>query len=436
MSSCCFDSIPSFPYAYCLDHFVSRETDVLSWDFSMNEMAKDPAVFEAYLRQALHQLPKRPMIIMVDNNPLRTKMLEKYVQMGLLDGALTVAKADSVIDATLLQKPDEQKPRGLQQWDEFGAPARCPGKGSWHPKRKEHEFMGWMIAMHFVKALEKVHEIQQESPTSWQNHYAHAEDKGMVTFPDPISNPPAGNDASVTEILFGHKTGTNEYQMKQVSCRTNFLPATDHEKVLQSLVVTGINKRATADNIMDERSDEYYREGWVLDVSQVERDTKRKVEQCGGLGYIDMKIALYGIPESGTLGLFLPYEAEDHDHDHDMTSTEHTDAQHWFDGVIICEANDKRPKEACQLDHDIEYVVGAVKVESVSQVQGAGEYLKRRTCVSVGVPKGAKVNRRQILSGDGTTKESVGIDVQITAKNKVTRSDGACCISHVVWEQH
>jgi len=168
----------------------------------------------------------------------------------------------------------------------------------------------------------------------------------------------------------------------------------------------------------------------------VERDTKRKVEQCGGLGYIDMKIALYGIPESGTLGLFLPYEAEDHDHDHDMTSTEHTDAQHWFDGVIICEANDKRPKEACQLDHDIEYVVGAVKVESVSQVQGAGEYLKRRTCVSVGVPKGAKVNRRQILSGDGTTKESVGIDVQITAKNKVTRSDGACCISHVVWEQH
>jgi hypothetical protein len=29
----------------------------------------------------------------------------------------------------------------------------------------------------------------------------------------------------------------------------------------------------------------------VLEVSKVKQDTKRKVDACGGLGYLDMKIA-------------------------------------------------------------------------------------------------------------------------------------------------
>ena len=34
-----------------------------------------------------------------------------------------------------------------------------------------------------------------------------------------------------------------------------------------------------------------------LGCEQTERDTKNKVDKCGGLGYIDMKVALYGISE-------------------------------------------------------------------------------------------------------------------------------------------
>ncbi|CAB9507028.1 expressed unknown protein [Seminavis robusta] len=424
--------IPSFPYAYCLDHFVSKQTDVLSWDFSMNEMSKDPAVFEAYLRQALHQLPKQPMIIMVDNNNLRAQVLEKYVNLGLLQGALTVAKAGAVIDPALLQKPDDQKPPGLQKWDEFGAPDGCPGKGSWHPKKAEHEFMGWMIAMHFVQALEIVHQTQVDNPNHWYKPYLEQQPQVRVTFPKPLSNPPP-NDESVTEILFGHANDNdNQYQMKELSCRTNFLPATDYEKVLPSLVIAGLSNEATAENIMETRNDDFYHKGWVLDVSPVERDTKRKVETCGGLGYIDMKIALYGIPESGPLELFLPYEGAPHDHN-DATES---DAQHWFDGLIVCEANDKRSKEACQLDRDIEYVVGGVKVPSVVRVNGAGEYLKRKTCVSVGVPAGAKIGRRQEVAADSSQTQGIGLPVSITAKAPVTRKVGACCLSHIVWEQH
>lgn len=418
--------IPSFPYAYCLDHFVSRDTDILSWDFSMNEKSKDPAVFEAYVRQALHQLPKQPMIIMVDNNPLRSKLLEDYVQKGLLKGALTLAKAESVVGKANLEKPDNQKPRGLQQWDQFGAPDGCPGKGAWHPKMREHEFMGWMIAMHFIEALDLVYQTQQKNPKSWYKKYANDLPQPRVVFPNPLSKPDP-NDASATEILFGHKVSEGKYQMKELSCRTNFLPATDKDKQLDTLVVSGMNKQATAGNIMDSRSDDYYQKGWVLDVSEVERQTKRKVENCGGLGYIDMKIALYGIPESGPLELFLPHEGEElhDDHDHDAETT--SDAQHWFDGIIVCEANDKRPNEACQLDRDLEFEVGGEKVTSVAMINGAGEYLKRKTCVSVGVPKGAQTSQR---------KGQLGLQVKIAATGAVTRKAGACCLSHVVWEQH
>ena len=424
--------IPSFPYAFCFDHFVSKDTDVLSWDFSMNEMAKDPAVFEAYLRQALHQLPKQPMIIMVDNNVQRTKVLQDYVKTGLLQGALTVAKAESVIDSKLLQLPDHQKPKGLQEWDVFGAPDGCPGKGSWHPKKQEHEFMGYMIAMHFIQALERVHEIQLASPKQWHQPYLDTPVVPKVLFPNPLSVPPP-NDASVTEILFGTKMDTNQYQMKELSCRTNFLPATDHTRVLQTLVVSGLAVDATADNIMESRADNMYQKGWVLDVSEVERDTKRKVEQCGGLGYIDMKIALYGTPESGPLELWLPYEGQPHDHPHDVTTR--TNAQHWFDGLIICEANDKRSNKACQLDRDVEYTVGGIQVSNVVMVNGAGEYLKRKTCVNVGVPAGAQISPRKSSAGVDAG-DSIGLPVRINAKNPVTRKDGACCLSHIVWEQH
>jgi hypothetical protein len=242
--------------------------------------------------------------------------------------------------------------------------------------------------------------------------------------------------------------------MKQLSCRTSFLPAVDQDKVLPSVVVSGMSPGITADNIMEVRSDGAYQSGWVLDVSKVERQTKVKVEQCGGLGYVDMKIALYGIPESGPLRLWLPLEGEsvhlhnEHDHKDDDTA-----AKHWFDDLVVCEANEKRPASACQLDSDVEYTVGGVVVESTRMIAGAGEYLKRKTCVNVGVPANAQVTKlgdvravdgsaispeaRIQLAGSGEPEDDrVGLIVDVKVKDKVTRDNGACCLSHIVWEQH
>eukprot|EP00536_Pseudo-nitzschia_multiseries_P011318 jgi/Psemu1/205495/e_gw1.378.64.1 len=440
--------IPSFPYGFCLDHFLGSDPDVISWDYSMNEKAKDASVLEAFLRQATKQLPKRPMVIMMDTNANRMRTLDEYTHEGWLKDAIAVANKDILKGMNIFGGDEDALPAGFQKWDEFGAPQRCPGRGSWHPKKQEHAMMGWMIAMHFIEAMERAIELSQG-----RNHGALSLD--MPKIGDPLSKSLPVNDPEVTELLFGHRDETNdEYEIKDLSCRTSFLPATDHEKTLTSVVVSGLAEQDL--DIMIDRTDDHYKEGWVLDVSKVERDTKRKVERCGGLGYVDMKIAMYGVPDSGKLRLWLPFEGPLHDHahhEHGGNDDIDTNAKHWFDDVIICEANDKRDDKACQLNRDLEIVVGGVPVasENLNMLMDAAEYLKRPTCVNVGVPKAAKVTtlsdlrtvEGQPLSEDEKKRfgrsygdDAFGLVVDVTAKSRVTRANGACCLSHIVWEQH
>jgi hypothetical protein len=333
-------------------------------------------------------------------------------------------------------------PPGFEDWDQFGAPQSCPGHGAWHPKRQEHSMIGWMIAMHFVKVLERAHEMLQNPA----NHVVDF--KRKAPFPKPLSKMPS-NDPEANELLFGHKDAEGSYVMKDLSCRTSFVPASDETKTIPSIVVSGL---AQADlDIMVDRTEENYKEGWVLDVSEVERRTKRKVESCGGLGYVDMKIAMYGIPESGKVRLWLPFEGPSHeDHSHDAELD--LDAKHWFDDLIFCEANEKRPPEACKLHQDMTIVVGGVEVTSIQEISGAAEYLKRKTCVNVGIPAGAKMTKlSQVTTTDGQAlstqdlerlgggeddEDRYGIIVDVTAKSHVTLAGGACCLSHIVWEMH
>lgn len=305
--------------------------------------------------------------------------------------------------------------------------------------------------MHFVRAMERAVEIQ-ENPTllvEMTTRLLAANEARGAIFTEPLSPNLPDNDPEVTELLYGHlspSNGNDEYVMKDLSCRTSFLPAIDEGRTIKSVVVSGLAGGGL--DIMVDRTDQHYEEGWVLDVSNVERDTKRKVESCGGLGYIDMKIALYGVPASGKLRLWLPFEGPSHGHhDHDMADD--FDAKHWFDDLLVCEANEKRGAEACKLDQDMDVAVGGVTVDTIRPVHGAGEYLKRTTCVNIGVPDGAKVTRfgdvrttqdRPLSNEDkksfGVNDDVWGLVVDITAKPKVTRTKGACCLSHIVWEQH
>jgi hypothetical protein len=158
-----------------------------------------------------------------------------------------------------------------------------------------------------------------------------------------------------------------------------------------------------------------------------------------------MKVALYGIPESGTLRLWLS------SNDNGVGE----EARDFFDSLVICEANENREKDACQLNEDMQYIVGGERVapQGISYIAGAGEYLKRKTCVSVGIPDNAKITRLgnvETIGGDllsdkdkrrlgGSVEkddDEVGLLVDITAGPRVSREKGACCVSHVIWEKH
>jgi hypothetical protein len=476
----------------------------------MNEPNGQASILEAYIRHAIFATrqddddendnhPSPPLILVLDTHPNRCALLQKYVEAGYLGDALCVGMAKDALrgtkyEAVLLQQTsssssssstntntndlDLSLPLGLQHWHDFGAAPSCPGRGNWHPKYQEHALIGWLIAMYFVDALEVAVHILSENAATWRTTYGPngggggaAQRRTNMDFGPPMEVVPTNNHPNVTSLLYGHPmpsssknaktmTGT-KYQMHAVQCRTNFLPATDETNDLVSIVVSGLAPGAanTAHDILTERGQELYASGWVVDVSHVERDTKRKVEQCGGLGYVDMKIALYGIPSSGSLQLWLPIDSTKTMTPTPKTQNDRDDARRYVSELIVCEANEKRPKSACQLDTDLEYTVGGIVVvqTSVSWIHGAGEYLKRPTCVHVGIPMGATVTprsnlvfaaaaaaaaaapadtqRRAATAAAHRDPTALGLAVEIRVSNdKVTREHGACCLSHVVWE--
>ena len=119
--------IPSFPYGFCLEHFLGSDPDVISWDYSMNEGGRDASVLEAFVRQATAQLPKRPMIIMVDTNDLRMKTVDEYTHRGWLKDAIAIGKKDVLNEKQIFgddksnPTPEEKLPVGFQNWNEFGS---------------------------------------------------------------------------------------------------------------------------------------------------------------------------------------------------------------------------------------------------------------------------------------------------------------------------
>ncbi len=117
--------IPSFPYGWCLPNFLGDDSDVISWDYGMNE-GNGAEAFEAYLRQGVRNLSKRPMMIMLDNKKPRINLLQAYFKNGVLPDSIAVGRGE-VVSKNLLEKEEKDRPIGLQNWDKWGAPPGSPG---------------------------------------------------------------------------------------------------------------------------------------------------------------------------------------------------------------------------------------------------------------------------------------------------------------------
>lgn len=432
--------IPSFPYGWCLPNFLGDDSDVISWDYGMNE-GNGAEAFEAYLRQGVRNLSKRPMMIMLDNKRQRVDLLKAYYKNSVLTDSIAVGRGEVV--KKLLEKDEKDRPVGLQNWDKWGAPPGSPGQSKWHPKYMEHELIGWMIAMHFIDAVEAALVMLEsvEKDSSIASLGIKDEDhERLVLLPEPVTGIPKGiPEAAITHILHGTKVKDNTkskddallWHMDPVSCRSNFLPNIDGH--MSEIIVSG-KAEETGDDLT-EKTDEQYQSGWVIDVGKVERETKLKVAKVGtnGLGYIDMKLALYGIPESGTLKLSLPYEGSVHGHEHDLESD--MKASHWFEALVFCEVNEKRGAKECNTEEDLTFIVGGVKSSSVTKITSVASYLKKNICVNVEIPKDAIVSKDTGLLHPKHDTVELSVEISVTGEH-VTRKDGACSISHVVWQSN
>jgi len=412
--------IPSFPYGWCLRNFLGEDADLVSWDYGMNE-GNGASGLESYVRQSL-TLPKSPLFVLLDiKTRPRLDLLQRYVNLGVLPDPIALGGKDAV-DPLLLEVPENERPVGLQKWDEWGAPKGAPGQSPWHAKKMEHELMAWMLAMRMLDALDMALNMMEQDVDWRVPILALLEEQQKRGSSEVVVLPPPVTDVSKTgvpSLLHGSESATKEWHMGRISCRTSFLPTISGD--LNSIVESGV----TVDDadMLQPRDDALFDGGWVVDVGKLERETKLKVQKYGGLGYIDMKTALYGIPTSGTLKFWLPYEGS-------SDPVENASASEYFKAVVVCEVNEKRGDKECNMVSDLEFRVGdaAVPRGNVLQVKDVASYLKKDICIRVIIPKEAKISLKH-----GSSDVGLALEVRVSG-NAVTRDNGACSISHVIWE--
>lgn len=417
--------IPAFPYGWCLRNFLGEDADSVSWDYAMNE-GSGASGLEKYIRQSLMMPKSPPLFILVDvKSRPRLDMLQRYVDLGALPDPIALGGKDAV-DKKLLQLPEDKRPTGLKKWDEWGAPLGAPGQSSWHAKKMEHELMAWMLVMRMLDSIDFALDVM-ERDVNWRDTIITDQQKQKDGSAKVVLPPSVIDESlnSASSLLHGTKTKPGEWHMSHISCRTSFLPNISGN--LNSIIQSGVSK--DDENMLQSRDDSLFNGGWVMDVGKVERETKLKVQTYGGLGYIDMKTALYGIPSSGTLNFWLPYEGHDDDKGETRPSDVNASASEYFNSVILCEVNEKRGDNECNLVSDLDIRLGgaAVLEGDMSQITEVASYLKKNICIRLGIPADARILK------NGKSDFGLSLEVAVSGAG-VSRENGACSISHVIWE--
>jgi hypothetical protein len=474
---------PSFPYGWCMPNFWGHSPDVVSWDYSMNEAGGDPTGMEAYLRHVMG-MPSRPKLIVIDSYSMgtdRRNILQSYAAYAKRWYSQTISSAhdpmvihtDRVVPSFLEIQPENRRPTGFRDWRKFGAPPLAPGQSRHHPAVKEHEFIAWLISMHFLSALELsalillqdkdgnelTRQLQTQCDNIYQSFHSETSENGAVALPQPITNATVqstpwesllwGEITSSSSSLLSDKNdadGSRKWRMNPIYCQTSFEPIVLGN--LSDVVVSGSIGEDL--DVMLPKSKMFYNRAWVLDLSDEEKKAKRNLARFGGLGFIDSKRAYYGIYTSGTLRLFLPHNSSRSTNRPRVSDT----ALDWIQSVTVCEVNEKKfGGKSCDIAKDAQFTVGGVNVTSVYTIDANGAmYLGKKLCTYVPIPDTALLTSRaeMIRPQDAARMDSskkhrsvghpedhlVGLEVTITIRNHhIVQRDDACSVSHVIWEQ-
>ena len=437
--------VPSFPYGWCLDNFWglggggdshhnNEHVDVVSWDYSMNEAGGIPQGLEAYIRQILWNAPttnrqqerRPPPKLLVKDTHMATARRDLLFQSSYREllGDAIVLHTDPAVEP-FWKIPEHQRPMGLRDWRKFGAPPGAPGQALHHPAKKEHELMGWILAMHFLSALQIValsqekNDIQLSCPLDTST--TKDDDKSLI----PPVTTTKQEDKTLSSLLFGYPQKEEKgWRMNRIHCRTSFEPVLWGR--LDEIVVGG-TAPVDQDHPLMPKGAMYYNQGWVLDWSESERLAKRQLDRYGGLGFVDSKKAYYGIYTSKSLRLFLPLNVQ-------PTTATTTLVRDVLQSIVVCQVNEKqRLVDACQPDRQIQYTVGGVVVPNGTSyfMDNPGTlYLGHKLCVQVAIPANAT------LDSGNQEEQQMGVSLELRVSDRhIMKKEKACSVSHVVWEE-
>ncbi|CAB9507013.1 expressed unknown protein [Seminavis robusta] len=457
---------PSFPYGFCKNEHWGEDSDVVSWDFSMNEAGGVAEGLEAYLRHTM-TLSHRPKLIVKDTQMAdkRRELLGTYVEMGSIDDPVVLHSDPAV--RPFLDRRDSWRPIGFQSWRKFGSPPGAPGQALHHPAVKEHEMLGWMLAMHFLSALELVAAAQDGSTEETLQFTCPTDDEETQNrLTTNLLPPPVTVNAATMEswssLFYGVPNSPDVadaesakdqiWKMNPVHCRTSYDPIVDKAGSLTSIVVSG----SAGENLdpMLPKGHFFYNQAWVLDLSEGEKEAKRKLDRFGGLGYLDSKKAYRGLFTSGTFRLLLPFYYDDNSHGNDKPRPNVGDsARDWYQTIVLCEVNEKRGSGACDVAKDITFKTGGINATKVAKLNTPGTlYLGKKICTYIDVPEDAKISSREamlledpLLPDDRKLELTeavksglveVGLSLELHVHNHfLVARETACSISQVVWEQ-
>ena len=109
-------------------------------------------------------MSKPPMIVVLDNKGPRMDMLQRYVQGRESENTFAVKRGGRLIYPTPMSLPEEAKPEVFRGWYLWGAPLIILGQSSWYPRLKEHKHIGWMVAIHSLRAVERAGGTMENEP--------------------------------------------------------------------------------------------------------------------------------------------------------------------------------------------------------------------------------------------------------------------------------
>ena len=413
----------------------------------MNEAGGVPQGLEAYIRQTLTQFDnrKRPKLIVKDTHMAgqRRTLLSRY--MAHLKDPVVVHTDPAT--QPFLSRNEDDRPSGFQQWRKFGAPIGSPGQALHHPAVKEHELIAWMLTMHMLSALQ----LFVFSETENISIPCEAQDFDSSLPPPQSGDITNSSNALYPSTLFGvpGNTETTNWSMNPIHCRTSFEP------ILRGNLATIVVNGTTAEKVelLLPKSLMYYNKGWTMDLSEGEKAAKRKLSLHEDLGFIDGKEAYYGIFNSGTMGMLLPYVTRTGatskvSSESNVPSPKVGDAaKDWFSNVVVCQVNEKRDAGACNSATDMGYRLGGIDTNGTLMSDVGTLYLGKKLCTSLSVPESAKLtSRRELKHQSGEQdygldeptegQDEVGLLVELHVTNRhIVHINQACSVSHVIWEE-